>query len=231
MDRAGPTRSSTRSVCSASEPNRAGSPFLQLIGTPTYEGRCLKSLAAEFGVEDSVIVLGEVPHRKALEAMKGSDIQLLVGFSGQGSEFQSTGQAVRVPGRWPADPRAGTQARRHLLTSLKQGGVPSEVCDPGQSPGRRRGDHPIGIREVAACPPAGTPSETERIVVSTAESRCPRLAQLLDESLPGDHGQIKPQASRPSVNRPGTERSRAIGSPETEGTTTAGVVDLGTGTK
>ena len=63
-------------------------PCVQLIGTPTYEGRCLKSIAAEFGVEDDVIIQGEVPHRQTLEALRGSDIQLLVGFGGKGSELQ-----------------------------------------------------------------------------------------------------------------------------------------------
>ena len=109
---------------------RAGRPaHLQLIGTPTYEGRCLKAIAGEFGIEGSVDVLGEVPHRGALELMNGSDIQLLVGFSGPGSEFQVPAKLFEYLG--VGRPILALAPKRGAIHDVvQQGGVPGEVCDP-----------------------------------------------------------------------------------------------------
>jgi glycosyltransferase involved in cell wall biosynthesis len=65
---------------------------LQLVGSPTYDGKPLQPIAARYGIEDLLILPGEVPHRHALELMRGSDILLLVGFSGAGAEYQVPGK-------------------------------------------------------------------------------------------------------------------------------------------
>jgi glycosyltransferase involved in cell wall biosynthesis len=61
---------------------------LQLVGNPTYEGKSLQAIAGEHGVEGEVLVRGEVPHRQVLELLRGSDIQVLVGFNGVGADLQ-----------------------------------------------------------------------------------------------------------------------------------------------
>lgn len=162
------------------QPSR--SPFLQLIGTPTYEGRCLKSLAAEFGVEDSVNVLGEIPHRKALEAMKGSDIQLLVGFSGQGSEFQVPAKLFEYLGVGRPI-LALTPKRGAICDVLEQGGVPSEVCDP---------DNPQDIAEAIIRLELKSGSPAYGHALGNGANPCfyrreqvSKIAQLLDEACRG----------------------------------------------
>jgi glycosyltransferase involved in cell wall biosynthesis len=66
-----------------------GSHFvLQLIGTPSYEGEPLASIAKACGVDQAVQIVGAVPHRQSLELLRGSDIQVLVGFEGSGSDLQ-----------------------------------------------------------------------------------------------------------------------------------------------
>jgi hypothetical protein len=102
---------------------------VQLIGRPTYEGRDLKSIAADFGIEDNVIVPGEVPHRQALEALRGSDIQLLVGFGGKGSEFQVPAKVFEYVG--VGRPILALAPRRSAIAEvIEQLELPSEICDP-----------------------------------------------------------------------------------------------------
>lgn len=151
-------------------------PRLQLIGTPTYEGRCLKSIAGEFGVEDGVDVLGEVPHRQALEFMNGSDIQLLVGFSGGGSEFQVPSKLFEYLGIGrpilALAPRHGA-----ICDVVMRGGVPGEVCDP---------DDPRGIAdaivrlESRACGP-NLPRESANSLYHRRE-QVAQIARLIDEA-------------------------------------------------
>src|SRR5207237_5324336 len=71
---------------------------LQLVGSPTYDGRELMAIAAECGVAEMVLCRGEVSHRTALELMRGSDIQLLVGFNGAGADLQVPAQLFEYLG-------------------------------------------------------------------------------------------------------------------------------------
>jgi glycosyltransferase involved in cell wall biosynthesis len=101
---------------------------VQLIGTPTYEGRCLKSIAADFGVDDCVIAPGEVAHRRALEALRGSDIQLLVGFAGNGAELQVPAKLFEYLA--VGQPILAITPRRSAIAEVvEQGGIRSEICD------------------------------------------------------------------------------------------------------
>ncbi len=106
-------------------------PCLQLLGSPTFEGRSLQSIATDHGVEDRVMVKGQVSHQQTLEALRGSDIQLLVGFNGEGSELQVPAKLFEylAVGR----PILALAPERSAIANvLEQAGVPSEICDPNE---------------------------------------------------------------------------------------------------
>jgi glycosyltransferase involved in cell wall biosynthesis len=102
---------------------------LELLGLSTYDGTPLAQIAAEYQVSDSVRIAGEVPHRVALEYLRGSDIQLLVGFGGPGSELQVPAKffeylGVGRPILALAPP--GTA----IAEMMNQSRVAGAVCDP-----------------------------------------------------------------------------------------------------
>jgi glycosyltransferase involved in cell wall biosynthesis len=102
---------------------------LQLLGCPEYEGRRLTAIAAEYGVQDLVTVRGEVPHRQALELMRGSDVQLLVGFNGTGAHLQVPAKLFEYFG--VGRPVLALAPRQSAIAeSLSSSGVDHEVCDP-----------------------------------------------------------------------------------------------------
>ncbi len=102
---------------------------LQLLGHPHYEGKHLKGLAAEHGVEPLVLVRGEVPHRQALELMRGSDIQLLVGFNGVGADLQVPAKLFEYFG--VGKPVLALAPRRSAIADMMaRSGIEGEVCDP-----------------------------------------------------------------------------------------------------
>lgn len=55
------------------------------MGHPDYEGRPLGEIVADYGVGDLVRVLPRVSHREAIAAVKGADVALLFGQSGDPS--------------------------------------------------------------------------------------------------------------------------------------------------
>ena len=104
-------------------------PCLQLVGPPTYEGRCLRSIASDYGVEDLVHVSGELAHRHALELMRGSDIQVLVGFSGKGSELQVPAKLFDYLG--VGRPVLALAPERGAIGEvMRQSGVNGALCSP-----------------------------------------------------------------------------------------------------
>ncbi len=104
-------------------------PCLQLVGPPTYEGRCLRSIASDYGVEDLVHVPGELAHRQVLELMRGSDIQVLVGFSGKGSEFQVPAKLFDYLG--VGRPVLALAPERGAIGEvMRQSGVIGALCSP-----------------------------------------------------------------------------------------------------
>jgi len=150
---------------------------IQLIGPRTYEGRPLESIAADFGVASRVLVRGEVPHRRVLEALAGSDALLLVGFSGQGAELQVPGKLFEYLG--VGRPILALAPREGAIADvLGQSAAPSELCDP---------DDP---REVAEAirrlaeklgQTAGDTAEPTRNSRFHRREQVARMAELLDD--------------------------------------------------
>jgi glycosyltransferase involved in cell wall biosynthesis len=110
---------------------------LQLLGIPTYHGRSLRAIAAEYGVEDMVLVQGDVPHRQALEMLRGSEIQVLVGFSGTGADLQVPGKLFEYFGT--GRPILALAPRQSAIADIMtRAGNPGEVCEPGDPEGIAR---------------------------------------------------------------------------------------------
>ena len=148
-------------------------PRLQLIGTPTYEGRGLEEIADEFGVRDLVDVLGEMPHRQALELMRGSDVQLLVGFGGPGSEYQVPAKLFEYLGVGrPILALAPSRGAIHDV--LTQGGVPVEIRDPDDATAIADALERLESRPMAL-PFAASPTFHRRELVA-------RLADVLEQA-------------------------------------------------
>ncbi|AMV39242.1 putative glycosyl transferase [Planctomyces sp. SH-PL62] len=104
-------------------------PVLQLFGTPTYEGRDLGSIAAEFGIQDQVVVQGAIPHLRALEELRGSDIQLLVGIGGEGSDLQVPAKLYEYLG--VDRPILALAPQNSAIADvMSEGGILGAICDP-----------------------------------------------------------------------------------------------------
>ena len=171
-------------------------PVLHLIGTPTYEGRNLESIAAEFGVEDSVIVQGHAPHIQALEALRGSDVQLLVGFSGEGADLQVPAKLFEYLG--VGRPILALAPRNSAIADIvAEVGGPIAICDP---------DDPeqiaAAIVELESRLNLGDGDRAKG--VGTANSRfhrreqVGRLVELLDDVLRERGVEVRAHPKRPS---------------------------------
>jgi glycosyltransferase involved in cell wall biosynthesis len=101
---------------------------LQLVGNPTYEGKELNAIAAEYGVSDQVLVRGEVAHRQALELMRGSDIQLVVGFNGVGADLQVPAKLFEYLG--VGQPVLALAPQNSAIAEILALSGNGEVCDP-----------------------------------------------------------------------------------------------------
>ncbi|HYT90546.1 MAG TPA: glycosyltransferase family 4 protein [Gemmataceae bacterium] len=133
---------------------------LQLVGHPRHEGKDLRAIAAEYGVEDLVLVRGEVPHQQALELMRGSDVQVLVGFNGVGADLQVPAKLFEYLG--VGQPVLALAPRRSAIAEmLGRSGADGEVCDPEDPEEiasaitrlvRRRNGSPAGARAAGGGP-------------------------------------------------------------------------------
>jgi glycosyltransferase involved in cell wall biosynthesis len=102
---------------------------LQLVGKPAYEGKDLKAIAAQYGVEDLVIVQGKVPHREALELMRGSDILVVAGFKGPGADLQVPAKLFEYLG--VGQPVLALAPQDSAIADVvRRCGILGEVCDP-----------------------------------------------------------------------------------------------------
>jgi glycosyltransferase involved in cell wall biosynthesis len=73
-------------------PGAAGQLVLALLGSPAYDGRALLDIAREHGVEHLVQVVPPAPHDQALSYLKGAEVAVLCGQSGNAA-------LVSVPGK------------------------------------------------------------------------------------------------------------------------------------
>jgi len=152
--------------------------LLQLVGPPEFEGRCLREIADSHGVGDLVELTGRVDHRPALELMKGSDIQVLVGFNGPGSELQVPAKLFEYMGvgRSVLALAPGRGAMREILAQSR---IDSEVCDP-DDPEAIAG----AIARLAERPGGGRsePAENPSLAQFHRRDQVRRIADLLDAS-------------------------------------------------
>jgi glycosyltransferase involved in cell wall biosynthesis len=155
---------------------------LQLVGHDRYEGKPLAAMAADHGVADHLLLPGEVPHRQALELMRGSDIQLLVGFGGAGGDLQVPAKLYEYMG--VGRPVLALAPRQSAIAEVMASlGSLGAVCDPDDAE-----QIAAAIQALAArCQPApftapvtanghsnGTPTHYHR------REQVGRLAALLD---------------------------------------------------
>lgn len=112
-------------------PKKAERLLVVFMGHPDYMGRPLGEIVAEYGVGDLVRVLPPAPHREAIAAMKGADVALLFGQSGDPSmapvpakvyEYVGAGKPVLAIG-------AGQEARG----IIRQGGCHLWAVDEGDT--------------------------------------------------------------------------------------------------
>ena len=104
-------------------------PRLLLLGPPSYEDTPLEHIAASYEVGDMVRVAGSVPHRQTLEFQRGSDILLLVGFSGPGATFQVPAKVYEYMG--VDRPVLALAPRTSAIgATLENSGIRHEICDP-----------------------------------------------------------------------------------------------------
>jgi Glycosyl transferase 4-like domain/Glycosyl transferases group 1 len=102
------------------EPRTADRLRVVLLGPPTWDGHSLEDLARQHGVADHVDVMPPVAHRRSVALLKGADVAILFGQSGDADlspvpakvyEYIGAGKAVLAVG-------AGDEA----LGILRQGG-------------------------------------------------------------------------------------------------------------
>lgn len=150
---------------------------LQLVGDPTYEGRPLLEIAAQYGVAERVQVVGEVAHREALEYGRGSDIQLVVGFSGPGSDLQVPAKLFEYFGVGRPVLALAT-AGSAIADIVVRSGIPAEVCDPDNPEAIAAAVTRLALRrsETAFCQSNGNGP----LVQFHRRAQVARLAGLLD---------------------------------------------------
>jgi glycosyltransferase involved in cell wall biosynthesis len=68
-----------------SQPTIAAGAAFALIGPESYRGRRLEELVRDYGVQDMFRIMPQVPHREAVSLLKGADVAMLFGQSGNES--------------------------------------------------------------------------------------------------------------------------------------------------
>ncbi len=66
----------------AESPESASQVLVVFLGPTTYNGQPIEQMAESYGVQEQVRILGRVSHRESLGYLKGADVALLFGQSG-----------------------------------------------------------------------------------------------------------------------------------------------------
>lgn len=90
------------------------------MGSPVYDGRPIEDLAREYGVAEQVRVLPARPHHQALAALKGADVAMLFGQSGNEQLSSIPAKAYEYIGAGKAVLAIG--AGEEVLNVLSRGG-------------------------------------------------------------------------------------------------------------
>lgn len=98
-----------------------------LVGGDAYEGRMLKEMAAECGVDDLVVVVGKRSHGEALSIMAGSDALALATSIGPGGELQVPNKLFEYLGMGKPIV-AAVDARNPSKRLLEDSGASVAIC-------------------------------------------------------------------------------------------------------
>jgi hypothetical protein len=80
------------------DPMIAGEAVFALVGNGSYDGRSLDRLVQDYGVRDLFRIMPQVPHRKAISLLKGADVAMLFGQSGNEALASIPGKAFEYIG-------------------------------------------------------------------------------------------------------------------------------------
>jgi glycosyltransferase involved in cell wall biosynthesis len=156
-------------------------PCLQLLGPGDCDGVPLYEIARRYGVEGQLLLPGEVPHRKALETMRGSDVLLLVGFDGEGASLQIPAKLFEYLGVGRPVLALAPQASA-IADVIRQSRIRGEICnpdDPAQAAAAIRRISFDPSSSVCAPRPA---SETSSLALFHRRAQVGRIADLLTRS-------------------------------------------------
>src|SRR5262249_30350113 len=147
------------------------------------EGRRLTDIAADYDVADMVFVHGMVPHRRSLEILLGSDIQVLVGFPPPKADLQVPGKLFEYMG--VGRPVLALAPQESAIADvMSKSGITGEVCDPDDPEKIAQ-----AIRRLASLrgKPAAKPNHTNTssLLQFTRRDQVRRIAQLLHNRLQG----------------------------------------------
>ncbi len=101
-------------------PQVAGGLLLALLGSPAYGGRPLLDIAREHGVEHLVQVVPPAPHDQALAYLKGAEVAVLCGQSGNAALLSVPGKVYEYAAL--GKPVLAIGAGDEAIAILKEGG-------------------------------------------------------------------------------------------------------------
>jgi glycosyltransferase involved in cell wall biosynthesis len=95
-------------------------PLFAFVGMPTYNGRPLADIVREHEVDDDIRVVPLVPHRQAIGLLKGADVALLFGQSGNDSLASIPAKAYEYIGA--GKPVLAIGAGQEVCGVMREGG-------------------------------------------------------------------------------------------------------------
>lgn len=112
-------------------PKQAERLLVVFMGHPDYMGRPLGDIVTDYGVGDQVRVLPPVSHREAIAAMKGADVALLFGQSGDPSMASVPAKVYEYIGA--GKPVLAIGAGQEACGIIRQGGCHLWAVDEGDT--------------------------------------------------------------------------------------------------
>jgi glycosyltransferase involved in cell wall biosynthesis len=161
------------------DPAAAGTLRVAFVGPPTYEGQNLDDLARRHGVEALVRIILPVPYRKALAYLKGADVAVLFGQTGEGAVSPVPAKTYEYIGAGKPVLAIGTG--EEAIRVMQQGGCRVWPVRAGDPAGMA-----AALREIAAehrrNPVTGSPDSAKRLEF-TREHMSESLESLLQSAI------------------------------------------------